>query len=96
MQNPDAKLDEHLSKFVSYPEVTKASSLETDCPPGKTVLNGGSGADIEEIKPVKENGTATVPRYKIVHRGHFEWQDYTMARLVADVFYFVVFIWNII
>ena len=81
-QNPDAKVDEHLSKFVQYPEVATTSNIGNN-PPNKTLSDKENGKVTDDSKTAKEN-SKTVPLYKIIHRGHFNMQDYTMARLLFN------------
>ena len=85
-QNPDAKVDENLSKFVKYPEVATTSNMGSN-PQSKRLSDERNGSITDNSKTAKDNNK-TVPVYRIIHRGHFNMQDYTMARLLFNSFEF--------
>ena len=78
MQNSEAKVDEHLSKFVKFPEVAKTLDKEDDVKGSKIV--GENGLESKDSALHSKGNGNTVPRYKILHRGHFDIQDYTVGR----------------
>ena len=87
LQNSEAKVDEHLSKFVKFPEVAKTTNKDDDVKDSR--IDGENGPESKESALCSKGNGKTVPRYKILHRGHFDIQDYTVGRYKPKVFVFL-------
>ena len=73
---------------MKYPEVKKISAENETKEKGTRMTNEAekgtkmtNSAGTENTPAV--NSVRTTPKYKIVHRGHFDLQDFTLARYVV-------------
>ena len=76
--------DEFLSKIVKYPDVFAADAKK---PSNGVKTSDKTEKKITEVNVKEENASAegknsgkTTPKYKILHRGHFDMQDFTLSR----------------
>ena len=80
-QGTDGKVDDYLSKFVKYPEVTKTPTIEEG--KAKEHVDGKNARINEGEMETCSKNKRTVPRYKILHRGQFDMQNFTLSRSVC-------------
>ncbi|XP_065061988.1 uncharacterized protein LOC135688869 isoform X2 [Rhopilema esculentum] len=74
--NPDKKLDDHISKFVKFPEGKVPDMSENGCK--EYLVENNAKSDILSEKSDDSAGKTT-PEYKILHRGHFDMQNFTLS-----------------
>ena len=76
--------DEFLSKIVKYPDIV---STDAKKPSSGVKTSDKTDKMITEVNVKEKNASAegknsgkTTPKYKILHRGHFDMQDFTLSR----------------
>ena len=76
LQNSDKKLDDHISKFVKFPEGKAPDMAENRR--NETLVKNNVKSDILSQKGDDSSGKTT-PEYNILHRGHFDMQNFTLS-----------------
>ena len=77
-QNAEVKVDEYMANFVKYPEMTAPLNWEGKAK--EKEMKSEKIGKIDEMNLETAQNGKTVPRYKILHRGHFDMQNFTLER----------------